>query len=506
MNEKQAEVSDIQHPISFSDEELSNIDQIKRFLEWLEGDPEFASAVTENALNDDQLTRLKNIGVHFDSEELSLIWEKPEIYLKLVLQGTNVSHKEDKTTAEETKQIAQFPLLALWAKSIQQKNNSFCNSKNKVFKVPDNKKYDAWRTRRIASGKSELGKFGYMIDHPVFAFELGDGCSVGCWFCAFATRKLKQNFDYAENKAFFEQIVQSGVKLFGKKGAAMALLYYGTEPHDNPDYLDCIKEYHRITGEPLCTSTAVVTDAPWLREMIAYYREHKCSWPRLSVLSKELLYQIHDLYTPEELRDVSLLMQMKDHQRCKVTGGRILTEQNGLKERDAGHYTDSLVPQGSIACVSGFLVNMVHQTIKLISPCYTSEKWPYGYRVFDTLSFTDAADYQQAIETLIERNMPDCPPADARAAFRDDLDCRITEAGFDLISPNQIHHFKGNNGSKAYKDLGALIAQGELSYRELFERMIEHNRCNPLVITAMVKHLFDAGLLDELYNHVPTMA
>lgn len=44
------------------------------------------------------------------------------------------------------------------------------------------------------------------------------------------------------------------------------------------------------------------------------------------------------------------------------------------------------------------------------------------------------------------------------------------------------------------------------AYIDLLKNLSEHNRCNPLVITAMVKHLFDAGLLDELYTPVLTMA
>ena len=44
---------------------------------------------------------------------------------------------------------------------------------------------------------------------------------------------------------------------------------------------------------------------------------------------------------------------------------------------------------GTIACVSGFLFNMVERNVRLISPCNASERWPLGYRIYDEGTFTD---------------------------------------------------------------------------------------------------------------------
>ncbi len=198
----------------------------------------------------------------------------------------------------------------------------------------------------------------------------------------------------------------------------MALLYYGTEPHDNPHYLDYIKDYGEITGEVVCTSTTAGTDAEWMRDLLAYYRQGNYPWPRLSVLSRGMMYKIHDLYSPDELRDVELLMQMKGHPRKKITGGRILKEESGLRDRGEGHYLEDAVPQGSIACVSGFLINLVHRTIQLVSPCYTCKQWPLGYRVFDEITFEDAQGFREGVKALIDRNMAEAPLPDNLAHFQ----------------------------------------------------------------------------------------
>jgi radical SAM family RiPP maturation amino acid epimerase len=389
-----------------------------------------------------------------------------------------------------------FPLIELWARYVTRKNKLYRATHRNLFRVPENPPFDAWRWRRVLAARSELGYFGHVIDYPILAFELGDGCSVGCWFCAFSTQKLTRNLDYETEGGFFRDIANACVSLFGREAAAMALPYYGTEPHDNPHYLDFVKDYKKITGYATCTSTAFPLDAEWLRSLIRFYREESQPWPRLSVLTKDMMYKIHDLYTPDELRDVELLMQMREHSREKVSGGRILAEHKGMRERKAGSYLDGIVPQGSIACVSGFLINMVRRDIRLVSPCYTSEKWKYGYRVFDSAEFKDANDFPDVVRALIGRNMPSRPPQGAKARFRDDLVYKPTEDGFDLISPNQVHHFTGRD---AHDALGTLIAGGNLTYSQLDDELSDIPGVNPLLAGMAINHLFDGGFMDELY-------
>lgn len=311
---------------------------------------------------------------------------------------------------------------------------------------------------------------------------------MGCWFCAFATGKLTKNFDYEENRDFFRKVVQSCVDLLGRDQAAMTLLYYGTEPHDNPHYPDFLKDHAEITGHATFTSTGACTDGPWLRKLIAYYRERLLPWPRLSVLSRKML---HELYMPQELRDVSLLMQMKDYRRCKVTGGRILKEAEELRQREEGRYLEGLVPQGSIDCVTGFLINMVRRRVQLVSPCNTSMKWPYGYRVFDEIFFNGPEDFEGAVLELIERSVPLSPPPQRMARLRDDLVYRKTDEGFDLVSPNQVRHFKEK---ELYGPLGDLLTLGDLTFEGLYQASLDEYGLNPRLAVGSVREMFDKGI------------
>jgi radical SAM family RiPP maturation amino acid epimerase len=475
----------------FSEEEIAKITMLKRFFEWTQGDKDFADAFETGKFSGAQLERLRKIGVTFDVQELALFWLDKEFSSEIYAALANRSGSVPDSLEAKVK---DFPLVKLWLEHLSLRNRLYWERRKEIFRVPECPPFDAWRWRRILAARSELGYYGHVVDFPILAFELSEGCSVGCWFCAFSTQKLTRVLDYETEGGFFREVAKACVSLFGREAAAIALPYYGTEPHDNPHYLDFLKDYAEITGCATCTSTAVPLDAEWMRPLLKFYREGNYPWPRLSVLTKDMMYKIHDLYTPGELRDVELLMQMREHKREKVTGGRILAEHEGMREREAGAYTEGVVPQGSIACVSGFLINMLRRDIQVVSPCYTTERWKYGYRVYDRAEFKDARDFPDVMRGLIERNMPPRPPAEAKARFRDDLLYKPAEDGFDLVSPNQVHHFTGKD---VLGRLGELVARGNLTYAQLDDKLADG--ANPLLAGMALNRLFEGGFLDELY-------
>ena len=129
----------------------------------------------------------------------------------------------------------------------------------------------------------------------------------------------------------------------------------------------------------LGTATARAGES-WVRDLIEFYSKGPVPWPRISVLSRGMMRRLHRAFTPMEMRDATLLMQQKDAGvlRAKVPGGRErmlkqLVEADDLRKVDFENLPEGFEPpQGSIACISGFLVNMVNRTVKLISPCYTT--------------------------------------------------------------------------------------------------------------------------------------
>ena len=477
---------------SFNKEEWGLLLQLKRFMECIQGDAQFREDFEKGNYPAAFRSRLKRIGVEFEPGEMSLLCED-ETVEAFMRQSVNLLDEEGSEALEE--KLEPAPLLKLWARWTQAQRRRYRGYNAHLDPVSKHPRFNSWRQRRIAACKSELGHFGNIIDHPPFAFELSRGCSVGCWFCGFSAEKLSAVFDYTpENRSLWRDVARVGVDLFGEL-AGLALCYYATEPSDNPNYLDFLRDYHHITGSRLCTATAVPLKNPdWIRSLIAFYREETLPWPRISVLSTSMLRKIHETYTPEELRDVEMLMQMRDSVHQKAKSGRSLdceTEKLGGLPRPS--YKGIEYIQSSISCVTGFYVNMADRTIKLISPCQATERWPYGYRVFAEDTFTDAGTYRAGIEGMIEKYMPENVTVDRRLAFRDDLRHEPRSDGFSLISSNQRHHITGQS---FLTGLGSVIARGDSTFGRIYDLLVKKGT-SALAVSFTVKDLFDKGLLDE---------
>ena len=114
-----------------------------------------------------------------------------------------------------------------------------------------------------------------------------------------------------------------------------------------------------------------------------------------------MLNQVHQEFSAEELAFVDLVLQNQEAKKIKANAGR--ARERNLKKGD----DDSKFPeQGTIACVSGFLFNMVDRSVKLISPCNANDRWPLGYIVYDEGTFSNANELKILLEKMITDNMP----------------------------------------------------------------------------------------------------
>ncbi len=479
----------------FSHEELKLIVQIKRFFECYEGDKAFRSSVNSGSFSSKELKYIKAVGVEFNPQEMALFWERPELIDEYITSYQKANKGYPKLSEPLAQQLSKYPLLKLWHCYMVGKSRYRYEECIRSLPIV-NPNLEAWRNRRITACQSELGTFNHYVRHPILSFELSEGCSIQCWFCAFSSNRLKGVYNYNEGRDFFRGIALVCKELFGAEAAGVALPYYATEPYDNPNYIDFLKDYHDITGAIVCTSTAVCTDKKWIDSLIEFYRHYDRPWPRLSVLSTEILQHIHKNHSPDALRDVELAMQMKESVNPKISGGRIFDlKKEDIRHRDSTNYLKGIIPQGTIACVSGFYINFVRRDIKLVSPCYVSEKWPYGYRIYDEASFDTVEDFRRIMLEMMQRNMPMTPQKDFPLRLRDDLVLKRMEMGFNLVSPFQIHHF---HNKEIFAALGDLLTKPAVTYGEAVNLLIDQYRQNPFEVHAVLKHLFEDGFMDEV--------
>ena len=488
----------------FSPGEMRMLVETKRFFECYQGDRAFREAADAGGeFTDEQRRMLKDIGVTFEPEAMELVWTRPDL-----LERTSslvVLHPGfEEVPSEIHAALAPYPEMRTWLRWRHRSQRMLLVQKlvasSRSTLSPE---YTAWRGRRVAATRNELGSYGWGLDHPCHAVEMAVGCSVGCGFCAFDAGKLQTVFDLArpENRELVRGVATGMASVLGWP-AAHGMLYWSTEPHDNPHYVKLLEFWQRMTGAMLCTATARAGE-DWVRELIDYYSTGPVPWPRISVLSRGIMRRLHRAFTPMEMRDTTLLMQQKDGEalRAKVPGGRErmlrqLVEADDLRNVDFENLPEGFEPpQGSIACISGPLVNMVNRTLKLISPCYTTMEYRYGYRVFDETTFDGPEDFEVALKRMVRRSMVVRPYPEMPMRWRDDLRAVPQPDGFTLLSPTTRRDFRRG---ELHLRTAELIGHGDRTYEQVFDALSDNPQVGPMAAISMLDSLFKKGYLCEL--------
>jgi hypothetical protein len=192
-------------------------------------------------------------------------------------------------------------------------------------------------------------------------------------------------------------------RIAGPAAGKHGILYWATDPFDHPDYEAFGWDFKNEFGAfPLATTAQGWRDLPRLRNLIRLAGPQRHSRVRLSILDLKMLNRYLAELSPGELARVDFVPVNKQSIVTAAQAGR------ARAKRPRSWMTSDIseTPQTSISCVSGFLINLVNQSVRLISPCPSSDQWPNGYVVHDEQSYPDAAQFDRVIEGMIERNMP----------------------------------------------------------------------------------------------------
>jgi radical SAM family RiPP maturation amino acid epimerase len=455
-----------------SPDELRYLAQLKRFMQCFSGDLQFRGALTEGTQASSTIFRAH--GINLDPQEISPLWNK--------------GHRTEIPVDE----LKEFPGAAKWTEWVGELIKFRDLMRGQGDPGAANPRFSAWRNRQIARTAGELGEANKAVIHPVLSFEISKGCSVGCWFCGFAAQRLEDVFPYTRpNSRLWRDLLEVSLDVVGS-AATTAFCYHATEPSDNPDYLSFINDFRDIIGIlPQTTSATPLKDVEWTRRLINLYRENRAVPLRFSILNVKTLRRIHEEFLPEELLGVELLMQQKGSMLVKGRTGK--TRQSRVQDKGDANESKISADPGSIACVSGFLVNMVDRSICLTSVCPASDRWPLGYRVHHQGSFRDASGFRAVLEDAIEEHMPERIPNDQVVRFRNDLECSIEPNGFILKSRHNAIRIKGDS---FVTTLGSLIVDGDRTAHDILSEIIDQGG-NFLAAGATLKDLFDQGLLDD---------
>ena len=453
---------------------------LKRFMEWWHADPAFRAEL-ESGRYDGVARR----GLAVDAEAVRVLWDSalaPQ--LDAVLQDVSAPI-DDPLVADG------IGLLRLWRADAEHQAIH--------HPTPADARFATWRARQIARMRTALGHVRLnAISHMLFACELTEGCSVGCWFCGVDAQKMGEHFRATpDNVLLWEGVLDTFAESFGAEASRAGLLFWATDPLDNPDYEIFCERFRALFGAPPPTTTAVaLRDPERTRRLIrAIATPERPSHLRFSVLSVRMLEQLHAAFTAEELGAVHLIPHLKGSSYELSLSGRARKQPQRARtaaavEADgASQGGDSLRTGQTIACVSGFLLNMVRRSVQLITPCDADDRWPLGYWILDERSFASAGELRDAIETMIATHMPPRFPAERVARFRRDLQHVPIEDGFAVVSAYGCEQFTGD---AVMTFVGAAVARGVLTA----EAIVAISGAGEAAREA-IETLFARGVLDE---------
>jgi radical SAM family RiPP maturation amino acid epimerase len=364
--------------------------------------------------------------------------------------------------------------------------------------VPADPRHRAWRQRQVARTLTHLGPRNYDgIIHAPFAVEVSSGCSVGCWFCGVSAERRKEDFLYTpENAILWREMLETLHRSLGA-AATTGFTYWATDPLDNPDYEKLCIDLADICGRfPQTTTAQPQRQVERVRNLLRLSADRGCTINRFSMLTLRQFNQVMEAFSAEELLHCEIVAQNPEASHIQGNAGRARASKRLQKNAVAHGLIDNSwekVP-GTIACVSGWLINMVERRIRLITPCPSSDRWKDGYWVLDDRNFSDGADFADLIEEMTERHMPPSLRAAAPARFRSDLD--VTFDGNSILARG-YGATTTVAGGPHLAELAAGLTAGGLSAGELAVDLEDRFNTSAEVTMHTLNQIFDAGALDE---------
>jgi hypothetical protein len=266
----------------------------------------------------------------------------------------------------------------------------------KNYVLPSNPIFRSWYLYQF----KELKRRGMIqtLFFP-FAIELTKGCSSGCSFCGFSAQPLSGIYKY--EPIFWKEVLLVLKKYCGFSFGKEGFCYWATDPYDNPEYEKFILDFFKVFKKFPCTTTAQFTkDVKRSKNLIRLINRNGGRGNlRGSILSFNSFNLLHENFSAEELKEFQVLFRFNNIlPKIKSGRARKLKESKSLIK-------SSEEKNETIACVSGFLLNMVEKSVKLITPCKTDDDCPSGYRIISEKIFIDSEDLDLIIGQMIKVDM-----------------------------------------------------------------------------------------------------
>lgn len=454
-------------------EYIHEVSIVKRFLELWSLEPGFAENFQEKP---EEIIAEYKIDVDIESLKILAVYEEAEKYKGVPAQYLPRVVKRYRAFINE--KIASRTRLM----------ESGCAPNDPAFK--------AWRGRQVNRCWAELGRRNASIIHAPVTFELSLGCSIGCPFCGVSAKKLTKIFRYtSENSKMWRAVLACVKKMIGLAGGT-GTCYYASEPLDNPDYENFADDFFAVFGKvPQLTTAAVMRNPERVKQYLARAAAQEKHVHRFSLLSLEIARAVHQYFTPEDLLYVELLPQFTEAPSCNFANtGRARAFEEKVEEDHEG---------STIACITGFIVNMAEQTVRLITPCGATASNPTGEILIVKRSFVDAEDFSRVLREMVDTYMQLEFDKNEVIRIRKNITYEKVETGIVFYGKNGFKlKFKGNDDISAthYHAVLNLLRKDQLSAYDIAAQLYAQDNLFPANTFFVLQKFIDAGLVYEPYE------
>lgn len=457
-------------------EELERISHmvagVKRFVDIICCFPD----AREEYLRDD-ISFLNKNNINIDSEDIKFLWENQFSENRRILKNSPTLLDEIPESIFRYYQFLQNKFIAR-----DKMINELC--------APDNAKMKKWRERQIFRCNGDLGGVNRSFIHTIVTYELACGCSVGCEFCGLQAKKLTELFrNTPENMKLFRGVMKAMHDILGD-AAGYGMMYFATEPLDNPDYEDFEEAYlEEFDMIPQITTAVCDRDVARMKRLLAKLGTHKSFIHRFTLRSLDMAQNVFDKFTAEELLYVELLPQYPESPVF-------------VPYTVVGNEADRVKPEnvrkddpGTICCVDGFRINFCKKTLSVFTPCHMSSIHPRGISEIATVTFTDADDFRNKLLEMIDTYFVNDLPREYPLKLYDYFHIEHTDTGDRLISSHGGETlFLDKLPGTLYKNVIMILAEGKLTKREIARKL---NNETPENVFYVLNQLWKKGFIAD---------
>ena len=213
---------------------------------------------------------------------------------------------------------------------------------------------------------------------------------------------------------------------------------------------------------------------------------------RFSVLSLDILHKIFETFTMEELVCVELLPQFAE------APSNLFAKAGRARESELAHVEDD--GGNTIACISGFIVNIAERSIRLVTPCGSSDTNPTGEIIVVKESFADLEDFKRVLVGMIDRYMQPEFSKEQPLYLRPGITFGEMEEGITFFHSNKFQlKFRGADdlSPELYRDVLKKLQEGGRSAYDIAGELMEETDAFPANVFFVLKKFELAGLVLE---------